>query len=156
MAASNQIMAELDELIRKNLPAHVGETLKLELEELSVLRKRAPALEAEFARLNKRIAEYQETERVLRERLEQHGALDAKREEVEQQTRDMKVTLLEGTLAYERTMNTRLFDLVGVIFRNPVVTDHIITSGQEVVSSNGYPTTLPVGSTETHSRSITK
>lgn len=149
----NQIK-EMEEIIKKNLPAQVGEVLSKELERLY-------KVETEHNYYKDIVSKNDVEIKELRSKLEEHRVLDAKLKTIEEaqeklnnETRDLKVKILEYQLEAEKdktdfTKNVALGLVRNTEFKKSIFDNEI---QQPYTDSNGvyhYPTPISKSLIET-------
>lgn len=153
-----EVTQEVQDLIRKHLSAQVGETLQGELADLERLRKRDKQTTEQLDSKRATIDSMTVSLDVANARLAKHEALDKRLEEIEKRERNHELSIMKAQLENERSNNLRLFELVGVIFRNPVVTETLSTSinRTEMHPTQGYQQSLPSSECSTKTTQVTK
>ena len=109
---------EINELVQKHLPAHVGETLLARFKELAekeTMLERTTARNIDLEKENNRLKQVATSESQLeRDKIK----LVNDRLALEQIERDMKVTILEKELALAKESRDEIKGLVNSLFRN--------------------------------------
>lgn len=97
--------AEIEEIIRKSLRAHVSDTLKAEPEDLCEIKKLLPQQTELIESQRGTILELKATIQQLSDKLRQHKALDERSAELDKRERELTVTILQTKLdcANEKT-----------------------------------------------------
>ena len=94
--------AEIEEIIRKNLPAHVSDTLKSELEDLCEIRKLLPRQTETIESQQKVINNLRAEVRRLSDQLNGHKSLDERSAALDQRERELTLTILQAKLDCEK------------------------------------------------------
>jgi len=114
---------EIEEIIRKNLPAQVGDVLQKELKELDKLRKQKETLVGEKEHLLKKLDDAQMKSLELAEiinnnKIKVEQAEDVLRREVQLRSNER---VLSYQLESSRERVSDMKELVALAFRNPVL-----------------------------------
>jgi len=116
---------ELEEIIKKNLPAQVGDTLKKVLEkgkkdaeELDIFTNANRALKADVKTLEGRVEKYQEFDA-------RNSALDAREKELEDKERNLEIELLKMRLDTQKTIAANNQEVAMGLVRNTEYRKHI-------------------------------
>ena len=140
---------EIQEIIEKNLPMHVGEALKSRLlqadkyaENAKMYKELADKKDESVRKLNSMIS----AENVLEERLQRAKRLEA---DIELRERNLKVELLQCKLDESEKRNSGLYVLIETIFKSPVVRRSILSDVPVVTGNDRYAQTMSASSTET-------
>ena len=152
---------EINEAIKKNLPAQVGDSLQQELAELKKLRAKSATDDAKIIDLINNVAGWKLEADKMRDELNAHGKLAEREKAVEKRELTQSLNDLRVTLSNER--RAEVVDLVRTIFRSPITTKSISGTVPVPVEGmhpgSGYSgnpgTVIPsmVSVTETHSQS---
>jgi len=151
---------ELLDVIKKNLPSHVGETLRSELEALADLRGSHFALVVQYKELSASYADVKgrlHSQQLLDAR-DRH--LDERQQAIETAEHNLKVTLAEAAVVEANKRADLAKELVATLFRGPVVmrslsgsipvpVEGMAPSQYNSGGSPGHVTQGPISTTET-------
>lgn len=148
-----EMIQEMQEVIRKNLPEATARELKKYLEEAETARK----LLAEkiltcteqgnsIAKLSGTVVDLQRVILELKERTITEGALDKKEKDINAKRNDLTVEIASLRVVEAEKRADSIYKLAEIVFKNPAYTRQTIRSGSETVSPS-YP-----GSGESRSR----
>jgi hypothetical protein len=129
------ITAELAELIRKQLPAHLSETLQAELATLASLRENAAAMQRKVEKAEA------EADR-LTSKLREHMAIDARESQLKTREaavtlRELKAELNEFKVVAADQARSEMRDIVHSVFANSRFKYHETASRDVVLPSSG-------------------
>ena len=136
------MIEQIQELIRKNLPAEVGEQLRKHLSDFDACkRERDQLAERLGASSNQVIAQASEITK-LKETLAAHATLAKREADCLVRENKLGVTMAENRAMAAEVKAQAVFDLASLVFRNPVLkrtvqessTDPIIVPGQSYPS----------------------
>lgn len=135
----NTMEKDLQEAIKKNLPAHVGETLQAELERLKKIEEDYTTLKGTYKYTSdlsyEKDKEISNLKSVLEGLKEQKENLDAKEAELWKKEKDLELReirisneIVKRESAEKNAENMK--EVIGIVFKNPVVQ-------RSVVETNG-------------------
>jgi len=124
---------EIEEIIRKNLPAQVGDVLKKELEELETLRGLIKSKEEMIKDIARDRDMYRSDVMKVEKQLEEGHEAIQKAEEILKREEQLKSDerILSYQLESSRARVADMKELVGLAFRNPVLKKTALLSGFE-------------------------
>lgn len=143
---------EIQEVIKKNLPQHVGETLKQRLEQADKDATEVKTLKAQKEHLEKEIKALQTEIEQYRNFDIRNGLLDLREKEIETEKRDLEVEKLKYQLQSEKDKTTFSQNLAMGLVRNTEYKKTIFdseNSGQPVIDGQGY-SHYPLPSVKNH------
>lgn len=132
---TEDLLSSINEEIKKHLPQQLGETLQKELARLKQVEAQLLDANDRVARLTVNLAAKDTRIQALESAVAAHGALDKRFLEVSQ--RENKADLLEKDVACAEARRKDIFDLVGMVFRAPVVMENLL--GKLPVPVQGSP-----------------
>jgi len=152
----NTIYSDLQKSIKENLPAMVADQMlafiedakktdgKLEeaLGRVDALSRALDALRDEKSKLEQNILAQKELAKRATE-------LDKIEKEVERRERELELTLAWKRNECLKENTEKLFDLVSLVFKNPIQRETIIKSVPVANQSGGYPAICPENSEKT-------
>lgn len=129
MTELQKMGAEIEESIRKNLPANVGEILRKELAELDRLRN-VDTINKDLAKKNEYQAkEIQKNEAIVREYQSREADLVRRETEVKTKENDLEISILKIKLEEANKRADIGKELVSLVFKNrEIVTSKSIQS----------------------------
>ena len=137
---------ELQEVLKKNLPQHVGDTLKARLEQADKDEKTVKTLEGTISNLNKEISEFKDIIRKYQKLDERYEALNSREKELETKERNLEIETLKYQLQSEKDKTAFSQKVASGLVRNTEYRKTIFDSenkgGMGVMDSNGmyhYP-----------------
>jgi hypothetical protein len=126
------LLEDLKEVIRKSLPTAIGEELQSELKELArlrVLHTEHKELSVRYDALTERLAKYQDLDSAT-------AKLASEKEAHRIAVSDLRVAIAENAVKEAEKRANVVTDLVGMIFKSPVMTK--VTTGNIPVGVGGY------------------
>jgi hypothetical protein len=114
------MLDEIKDIIAKNLPAQVGETLQKELARIPELEEQLANAEAARVVGIKRIGELDTELIALKAKEKWDGDLTYREVEVEKRERELEVTLLKVKVQEAEKRATELHGIVQTVFKSPV------------------------------------
>jgi len=109
---------EIQKIIKEQLPAQVGETLQSELEELKRLRELLPTTEKNLKDSKKYTEDLRESINRYKDEIEELNHLKLRKEDLDEQDRNLKIKLLEWKLDCEKEKSAMAIDLNLSLTRN--------------------------------------
>lgn len=150
------MLEQIQEIVRKNLPAEVGEQLRQFMNEaesqkksLGYANERIKAFEASVAAKDAEIG-------TLKEKLKLSGELDKREKDVTQ--REIRLDVMTAQIregaAVQRADEMK--DLVSIIFKNPRVVKNVMSNEMVpvVVPGNSYPQSSSASKSETTTKEV--
>ena len=129
-----QLEQEMQEVIKKNLPAHVGDALKERLEQaekdaikVTQLEEALQSKNVTIIGLEKQVADYQKFD-------ERNATLETREKAVSEDERNLKITILEFQLNAEKEKTQFSKDVALGLVRNTEFRKHVFDSENQ----NGY------------------
>jgi len=150
------MLEQIQEIVRKNLPAEMGEQLRQFMNEaesqkksLQYANERIKAFEASTAAKDTEIA-------TLKEKLKLSGDLDKREKDVTQ--REIRLDLMTAQIREGAAVHRadEMKELVSLIFKNPRIVKSVTSSDQVpvVMPGNSYPSTAMTSKQETTTKEI--
>lgn len=141
------INTELQDAIRRNLPAEIGATLRGELESLATTREENARLKAQLKELNTKADE-------LRAELQRSGAVQARdlavsvrEEEIAKREHAQEVFEAKLKAAEAEKRAQGLYELVALVFKNQQARETVFSNDSVVLPAGTYLSTAPKSST---------
>ena len=160
MSISN-ITQELQDVIEKNLPAQVGETLRKRLEQADLDAKKLENTTRLLVARDAAVTALTKENESLKEQLGKHTELGKREDAVKEAERDQKVFRLETELNAERRISNTFDETLGKLVRNVEYRSRTLGNENLVIPGNpggngyqptpGFPSTMPVDRTKTSS-----
>lgn len=149
MNTDANITKDIEDAIKKSLPAAVGDVLNKELLELKRLRLVENSYE-DLKVVNKNLSD-----RILKLEFNAKTAAELDKQEamIAEQARNLKVTIAEVNASNAINRVNDMKELVATVFRGPMVTKHLSGNVPVPVGSTGnamgFVGTYPINTTET-------
>lgn len=121
------MLEQIQEIVKKNLPAEVGDQLKRHLQEAEATSRRLQAVDAELQVKCKALEACQAHVVDLEAKLKTAGDLEKREKDVTHREIVLSVTLADQRAAAAEGRAQAVYDLASLAFRNP----RIIRSSQE-------------------------
>lgn len=131
---------QIQKIIAEQLPAQVGEVLKARLKQADLDAAEVARLRNALAASEDNVAEHSKTIRRLNDELAQHAKLDDREATVAGRENKLDVTLAQSKAAAAEDKCSAIFGLVGTIFKNTVIREHVAESATRNTST-GYDNT---------------
>ena len=146
-----EIEKDLQESIKKNLPAQIGEELRLVLIKGKEDAAKLVIAEDKNVELNKTINVQQEQIRQLNEKLSLAGDIDAREKAVAEAERNIKIEKLEYQLKSEQDKTNFAQNVALGLVRNTEYRKSVNGMATQILERNGYQDTVnnPYGHHET-------
>lgn len=150
------MLEQIQEIVRKNLPAEVGEQLRQYMNEaenqkkfLGYANERIKAFELSVTAKDSEI-------KVLNEKLKLAGDLDQREKLLTKAENRLEVTLAQNGYHAAVERANEIKDLVCLVFKNPRIVKSAMTTEQVpmVVPGQSYPTTSTKTQSETKSKEV--
>ena len=148
---------EIVDVIEKNLPSTVGTVLRARLEQADHYEKLVEKLEGELKDQREVSFNYSKQIEMLKAQLAQHDSLADREEKVHERERAIDLTVALTRAENAERSKADLFQLVGMVFKSPVVKESVMTNGKIPVpaSSNGlYPVTMQQSSSTVTTKEV--
>jgi hypothetical protein len=131
------------ELARKHLPEYVGKELREVISDRERLKAKVENQEIainSFRSSQERLVEANES---MQAQLSAHRDMDAKTSLLEERERNLEVALLKQKLECAAETNQKLFELVGLIFKSPIIKSEIHGNIPVSPGNGAYPVSAP-------------
>ncbi len=143
------MLEQIQEVVRKNLPAEVGDQLKKHLAEAESTSRRLQAVEAELQEKRKALEQRDLAITELQIKLKAAGDLDRREKEVGKRENRLDVDAAQARAAAAESKTQAIFDLSSLVFRSPRIMRQISENVPLMGAGQTYPTTGAGSKTET-------